>query len=93
MTETAEDVRERVYDVEESAETTFRIEDEILHARVEDKEAKWRVDDIAHGEVALVGFYEDNDVDAASYARLPAQKARRLGNALIAASEYAEEQK
>jgi len=88
MTDIAQ-VREDVYSVEETAESTFRIEDDILHAKVEDKDAIWRVDDIANGEVALVGFRETDNMEATGYVRLPADAARRLGEALIHASDYA----
>lgn len=89
MTDIAQQVREDVYSVEETAESTFRIEDNIMHAKVEDEDATWRVDDIANGEVALVGFREVDDVEATGYVRFDADEAKRLGEALIHASDYA----
>jgi len=89
MTDIAQQVREDVYNVEETAESTFRIENDILHAKVEDEDAIWRVDDIANGEVALVGFRETDDLKATGYVRFDADEAERLGEALLAASDYA----
>lgn len=84
-------VQERVYDIEIDTKATFRTRGPISSSTVEKADSHVRVDDIAHGEVALVGA--SDDPDAAFHTTLGPDQCRELARALTNAAEYAEDQR
>lgn len=85
-----EEVQRRVYEKQVEGKGTYRIEGPVAVARAEEVDSYTRVDDISRGKVALVAG--SDEPDAGSYVRLDPEAARELGQALINASEYAEDQ-
>jgi len=85
------DRAESVYSTRIHPETTYRIETEILHARVENGDSEWRIDDMSHRGIALIGFLTDEATNATAHTRLSAAQARDLGQSLVAAADVMEE--
>jgi len=81
-----------VYDVSASAPINISADTEHLRLRDElDTNGTVRIDDMANGEAALVGWNEEGDERFAFHTLLDADQARELGQALQQAAEVLEE--
>jgi len=83
-------VDKEVYGIEAHGATTHEIKGEVSITRVENLDARWRVDDIHGGRVHLAGLHDGPYVE--SLVSLDPEAARTLGRVLMNAANYAEDQ-
>jgi hypothetical protein len=84
-------VQSEVYQKEVESETTYQIEiGDVSFSRLEELVSRWRVDEIRDGNVVLAS--DAGHHGGESHTSLRPEQARELGQALVRAADFAENQ-
>ncbi|MFC6975655.1 hypothetical protein ACFQL1_14930 [Halomicroarcula sp. GCM10025709] len=86
-------IHAEVYDVEIEESTDFDIEGRQFSARLVDKPAVWRVEEVYRGDIRLGVRHKTDAVRAESGTMLDPDQARDFGVAIVRAAAYAEQQR
>lgn len=81
-----------VYNASVTAKHSARFEEQYTWFRISDTEAELFVEEIHEGVIALSTTMDVDGVEVGELTQLSAETARKLGNVLIRAAEYAEAQ-
>lgn len=82
-----------VYGVEATGEADARAKGPVFRATLRDVEGSLHVDDIFRGNVALLTKVKEDDAEFSTLTQLSPSQSRSLGQALIRAAAYAEDQR